>query len=136
MDKEPHPNYDPNAIRQSFGVFGQVFAKGSPAGKLTLALVGGVVVMGGFLWVANHLADKEPLTYRSVALKRHVQRQQQLKTYRRRSRLCMTNSAVCIKWTELALQCEKGRKVCGEAEDYRDRMSGVPLSSDPGAYSF
>ena len=136
MAKEPHPNYDPDAIRQSFGVFGKLFEKGSPAGKLTLAFVGGVAVMGGFLWVANHFADKEPLSYRSVALKQHAERQQQLLMYRKRSRVCTTNSAACIKWTEMALQCEKGRKVCGQMEDYRETVSRVEVSSDPGAYSF
>ena len=134
MAKEPHPNYDPDAIRLSLGVFGKLFEKGSPAGKLTLAFVGGVAVMGGFLWIANYFADKEPLTYRGLALKQHAERRQQLLTYR--SKVCTTNSAACIKWTEMALQCEKGRRLCGEMEAYRERESGVPVSSDPSAYSF
>ena len=58
MAKEPHPNYDPDAIRLSLGVFGKLFEKGSPAGKLTLAFVGGVAVMGGFLWIANYLRTR------------------------------------------------------------------------------
>ena len=59
MAKEPHPNYDPDAIRLSLGVFGKLFEKGSPVGKLTLAFVGGVaviiaiMVMAAFANVAN-----------------------------------------------------------------------------------
>ena len=134
MAKEPHPNYDPDAIRLSLGVLGNLFDKGSPAGKLTLSFVGGLAVMGGFFWIANHFADKEPPTYRGLALKRHAERRQRLLVYR--SKVCTTNSAACIKWTEMALQCEKGRRLCGEMEAYRERVSGVPVSSDPSAYSF
>ena len=136
MKKEPHPNYDPDAIRQSFGVFGKLFENGSPAGKLTIAFVGGVAVMGGFLWVANYFSNKQSGSYRSIAEQAHFNRQRELRRYRGANEVCTTNSAACKQWTIKALHCEKRGTGCSEMEAYREKVSRVALSSDAGAYSF
>lgn len=61
---------------------------------------------------------------------------------------CQTTSPECQRWTELARKCEEGlrqreqgymgyqRPYCTEAESYREQVTGVPLSTSPGAYSF
>jgi hypothetical protein len=62
--------------------------------------------------------------------------------------VCNTASPACQKWTELARKCEENMRArdagdmspqkpyCTEAEELRERITGVALSSEPGAYSF
>jgi hypothetical protein len=62
--------------------------------------------------------------------------------------VCQSNSAECQQWTELAQKCEEnmrqrdagymGRQepYCGQMETYRERVTGVALSTAPGAYAF
>ena len=64
------------------------------------------------------------------------------------SEKCHSNSFECKKWTRLAKACDKnmarradgymGRlePYCSRAEEYRELVSGVGLSTAPGAYSF
>ena len=61
---------------------------------------------------------------------------------------CRTTSPECQRWTELARKCEESlrqreqgymgyqRPYCTEAESYREQVTGIPLSSSPGAYQF
>jgi hypothetical protein len=67
---------------------------------------------------------------------------------RTRENACMSTTPECKKWTELAIKCEENMKLreqgymgeltsyCGEMEDYREQITGIALSSDPGAYDF
>lgn len=62
--------------------------------------------------------------------------------------VCNTASPACQQWTELAWRCEENmrardagdmspqRPYCTEAETLREKITGIPLSSDPGAYAF
>lgn len=62
--------------------------------------------------------------------------------------VCQSNSAECQEWTELARKCEENmrardagdmspqKQYCAEAEKLRERLTGIALSSEPGAFSF
>lgn len=62
--------------------------------------------------------------------------------------ICNTTSESCQKWTFLAKRCEQnmlqreagytGEQVpyCSEAESFRERVTGIDLSTDPGAFNF
>lgn len=62
--------------------------------------------------------------------------------------VCQSSSPECQRWTELAKKCaENERKrnegfmgnlpaYCSRMEEYREQVTGVPLSSSPGAYQF
>jgi hypothetical protein len=68
----------------------------------------------------------------------------ELLAYRSASETCTSNSPECVAWTEMALQCERqlaGAPVtvqgaCTLAEDFREAVTGVELSSAPGAFKF
>ena len=74
----------------------------------------------------------------------------ELLTYRSASETCTSGSPSCVTWTEMALQCErqlagapimvrgvaKGQSACGKAEEYREAVTGIELSTAPGAYKF
>jgi hypothetical protein len=74
----------------------------------------------------------------------------ELLTYRSASETCTSDSPSCATWTEMALQCErqlagapimvrgvaKGQSACGKAEEYREAVTGIELSTAPGAYEF
>jgi hypothetical protein len=61
---------------------------------------------------------------------------------------CNSTSPECERWTALAIKCEDalrqrdagymGRQepYCDQAEQYREQVTGIALSSDPGAYNF
>jgi hypothetical protein len=62
--------------------------------------------------------------------------------------VCHSTSAACQQWTELARKCEEnmrqrdagfmGRQLphCSDMEALRERVTGIPDSGSPGAYSF
>lgn len=62
--------------------------------------------------------------------------------------VCQSTSAACQQWTELARKCEEnmrqrdagfmGRQLphCSDMEALRERVTGIPDSGSPGAYSF
>ncbi|MDC0310446.1 hypothetical protein OAL66_01780 [bacterium] len=64
------------------------------------------------------------------------------------SEMCNSDSFECTTWKTLAQQCDKnmarraegytGRlePYCTKAEEYREFVTGIDLSSDPGAYNF
>ncbi|WP_341880503.1 hypothetical protein [Synechococcus sp. UW140] len=65
------------------------------------------------------------------------------------SETCQTTSKACQQWTALAVGCEANLKrrfegfngkflmdYCGKAEDLRERVTGVELSTAPDAFSF
>jgi hypothetical protein len=66
----------------------------------------------------------------------------ELLAYRSSAEICTSSSGQCIEWIALALECEKNLATgiagnsCARAETYREQVSGVALSSTPGAYSF
>ena len=66
----------------------------------------------------------------------------ELLSYRRSDETCTSDSVECKTWTELALKCEQNLanavagNACTKAEEYREKITGVALSSAPGAYSF
>ena len=72
----------------------------------------------------------------------HDDRQAKLLKYRGVNEVCMTYSRDCRSWTRKALQCEENlAKVvpgtaCIEMEEFREQVTGIAVSSDPGAYSF
>ena len=68
---------------------------------------------------------------------------------RNNSETCQTTSKACQQWTALAIGCEANLKrrfegfngkflqdYCGKAEDLRERVTGVELSTAPNAFSF
>jgi len=62
--------------------------------------------------------------------------------------VCQSTSPECQQWTELARKCEDNLRkrdagdmspqqpYCGQAEELRERVTGIPVSSEPGAYKF
>ena len=72
----------------------------------------------------------------------HADRQAKLLKYRSADEVCTTDSALCSAWTRKALQCEENLAnavpgtACTEMEEYREMVTGIAVSSDPGAYSF
>ena len=65
------------------------------------------------------------------------------------SEVCNSSSKQCQYWTSLAKRCEENmrqrdagymgsfdRNYCSEMEAYRESITGVALSTDPGAYNF
>ena len=62
--------------------------------------------------------------------------------------VCNSTSPECQKWTALARQCEEDLRrrdegymgrlgdSCLQAEELREQVTGIPLSSSPGAYAF
>lgn len=66
-----------------------------------------------------------------------------LRDYRSYHELCNSQSTECKLWSELALKCEQSLageiptgRYCTSAETYREAVTGVERSTDPGAYSF
>ena len=67
-----------------------------------------------------------------------------LLTYRTADQICSSDGGNCMAWTNLALHCElqlNGQptdydKPCSSAESLRERVTGIDLSSAPGAYNF
>ncbi len=67
---------------------------------------------------------------------------------RSESERCHTQSSECRKWTELAVKCERNlarieegfvehlTPYCSRAEEYREKVTGIELSSDAKAYVF
>jgi len=68
---------------------------------------------------------------------------------RYRSEVCNTTSEACQLWTALTFGCEENQKrrdagylgkfergYCNEAEALRQKLTGVALSTSPGAYDF
>ena len=72
----------------------------------------------------------------------HADRQAKLLEYRGSDEVCTTNSTFCVSWTEKALLCEENLAnavpgtACTDMENYREKVTRIPLSSAPGAYSF
>ena len=72
----------------------------------------------------------------------HTDRQNKLLKYRGPNEVCTSASKACVAWTVKALQCEENLAnavpgtACTQAEMYREAVTGVELSSAPGAYSF
>ena len=68
----------------------------------------------------------------------------ELLTYRSASETCTSDSPSCVTWTEMVLQCERQlagepimvRGACTKAEMYREAVTGIELSTAPGAYKF
>ena len=62
--------------------------------------------------------------------------------YRSANELCNSNSPECIQWSQLILKCEENLangvsgNACLTAESYRESVTGIELSSAPGAYNF
>ena len=64
------------------------------------------------------------------------------------SERCNSDTLACKEWTKLAIGCDENMKrqdegymgkltpYCTEAETLRERVTGIELSSDPGAYNF
>jgi hypothetical protein len=62
--------------------------------------------------------------------------------------VCQSRTPACQKWTELARKCEDNMRqrdagymgpqkpYCTQAETFREKVTGIPLSSAPGAYNF
>jgi hypothetical protein len=51
--------------------------------------------------------------------------------------VCTTDSKECELWTKLMLGCEQGTsKTCAAAENYREAITGVELSTAPNAFNF
>ena len=76
-------------------------------------------------------------------------RKQMLANYRSSDEMCSTDSVNCMAWTGMALKCElslveidKGnyenpyRGFCTQAEEFREAVTGIEISSAPGAFVF
>ena len=72
------------------------------------------------------------------------QKRELLLTFRAPGEVCTSDSGECMLWTNLALHCERQYngettsydKPCSSMETFRERITGIDLSSAPGAYSF
>lgn len=72
------------------------------------------------------------------------QKREKLLTYRKADEICQSDSGNCMAWTNLALHCERQlagevtdyHKPCTAAEEFRERVTGIDLSSAPNAYVF
>lgn len=66
----------------------------------------------------------------------------ELLTYRSANEVCTSETSECIEWTKLMLKCEENLakmvpgNACTIAEEYREDVTGIELSSSPGAYNF
>ena len=62
--------------------------------------------------------------------------------YRSASEVCQSNSPECQAWMEKALVCETNLvngiagNACTQAEQYRERVTGIELSTAAGAFKF
>jgi hypothetical protein len=62
--------------------------------------------------------------------------------YRSAKEICSSTSPQCKQWIDMALRCEINLaegiagNACSKAESYRERVTGIALSTGPGAYSF
>jgi len=67
---------------------------------------------------------------------------QKLLEYRSAGEVCQSNSPECQSWMEKALVCETNLvngiagSACTQAEHYRERVTGIELSTAPGAFNF
>jgi hypothetical protein len=71
-----------------------------------------------------------------------------LASERAESERCTSSSEACREWTALAAKCDENMRkrdagfmgqlpgYCDQAEEVRERATGIANSSDPGAYSF
>ena len=72
------------------------------------------------------------------------QKRELLLTYRGPDEICNSDGGNCMLWTNLALHCERQSngettsydKPCSAMESFRERVTGVDLSTAPGAYNF
>lgn len=61
---------------------------------------------------------------------------------------CNSDSAECKLWTEISIKCDENlarrdegymgklEPWCSQAEEFREQVTGIELSSAPGAYNF
>ena len=67
---------------------------------------------------------------------------QELLAYRSVDEVCTSDSTDCRQWIEMALKCEHNLEkmiagnACTQAEEFREQVTGIELSSKPGAYDF
>ena len=72
----------------------------------------------------------------------HAERHTKLRQTHKVTELCTSQSQECITWTKLELKCIENLEnnvtgsACTQAETYRENVTGIELSTDPGAYSF
>lgn len=72
------------------------------------------------------------------------QKRELLLTYRGADEICNSDGGNCMLWTNLALHCERQSngettnydKPCSSMESFRERVTGIELSSAPNAYNF
>ena len=74
---------------------------------------------------------------------------ERLASFRSQHEMCHSGSKYCKRWTELAYRCELSlwqinngefdspfKGYCRKAEAFRERITGIKLSTFPGAYDF
>ena len=72
----------------------------------------------------------------------HADRKAKLLTYRSLDEICTTTSEECKTWTAQAVVCEENLanavpgNACTLMENYRETVTGIELSTAPGAYNF
>ena len=95
----------------------------------------GPVVAAGLL-LASTACSSEPKPP-TIAEMTPQQRYEQLLAIRGEDKVCHGDTDDCNRWTELMLGCETEQtRTCMDAEQLRERITGVQLSSAPGAYNF
>ena len=66
----------------------------------------------------------------------------QLLEYRKPSEICQSDSPACKAWMGEALRCETNLangmagNACSKAEEYREAVTGIELSTATGAFKF
>ena len=106
--------------------------------SIPAALIAAVVA------IAPQAANAMPRPNGSNTNLSFAQKRQLLLTYRGADEICTSDSGNCMAWTNLALHCERQMsgertdysKPCTSAESFRERVTGIELSSAPGAYRF
>ena len=79
----------------------------------------------------------------------HEQMSELLAEKRGAESVCVSKTPDCLKWTLLAYQCEKSFEAeedipfsggvgnpCSKMEEFREKVTGIELSSARGAYAF
>ena len=99
---------------------------------------------------ASWSEPSEPVVLQTQAEKNQELREKLMRYHSRSaSEMCQSDSAKCGEWLYLAESCgysmkaidagqydSKFRGSCGKAETFREQVTGVELSTAPGAFTF
>jgi len=136
-------------IKVSDNAFNAAMAERKPVAKPARksphpALIA-VGVIAGLTFLGSLLPDTKPVTTKPAAIE-NVQEStpdvyQALIAKRGADMVCHSGSEACEIWIDSMAQCEgiasgSYKQPCSFAEDLRERVTGISLSTAPGAFEF